>query len=138
MLVLGLLDDELRDTVVAALHHMRSDRQPGLAQRGGGLFQQATRRGQEVRPHLLGIDFRTLVAVAVVHLLDDGEQDDGGAAEFGQRFGVFQRQLSGGAAIQGDQKFLVHGWLLPCCPWGCSVPYFIREEGEGRSVAGTG
>ena len=48
-------------------------------------------------------------------------------------FSVLQRQLSGGAAIQGDQKFLVHGWLLPCCPWGCSVTYFKREEGEGGS-----
>ena len=134
MLVLGLLDDELRDTVVAALHHMRRHRQAAVTQGLGRLFQQGPCGGQEVRPHLLGIHLRTLVAVAVMHLLDNGEQDDGRTTEPGQRFGVSQRQLSGGAAIQGDQKFLVHGLLLPCCPWECSASYFKwEEEGEGRS-----
>ena len=132
MLVLGLLDNELRDTVVATLHHVRSYRQAAVTQGLGCLFQQGTGRGQEVRPHLLGIDFRALVAVAVVHLFDDGEQDDGGAAEPGQRFGVFQRQLSGGAAIQGDQKFLVYGLLLPCGPWGCS--WFYCKRGRAKVV----
>ena len=95
--------------MVAALHHVRSYRQTAVTQGLGRLFHQGPCRGQEVRSHLLGIHLRALVAVAVVHLFDDGEQDDGGVAEPGQRFGVFQRQLSGGAAIQGDQKFLVHG-----------------------------
>ncbi len=98
-----LLSDEHRDALAVTFQKDGLNHQASLPQPQRRLVQQLLPGRQEARPHFFNIDPRPLEAVAVLHLLDDVQQDDGCAIQACQHRSVVERQIGSRTSVERNQ-----------------------------------